>query len=295
MWLILFFTLLRPAGARPLDFDDVQGQGPAAADRKAAGPRPLHHLPLDRHRVPAASGCPQGRTAYTDEESRKNFEAASRLVLPGVPLKSRLLTMPLAHEARRHRVPPRRQALGVAERSRMEGARRLGEQAAGRTVHDADRSATTCASATSSATRRRSCSTRATASTSTSRSTSSCAPSASCREFLEGRLDFQLVKQTIEWKAPARFDQVLELSIAAIRLGTTSFTVGTTFRIAGERRRIVTVETVYVLVDAHTLTKLPLPDSLRAALTAWRRRPGHRPRRISLKNPFSPLETAVSL
>jgi acyl-CoA thioester hydrolase len=29
---------------------------------------------------------------------------------------------------------------------------------------------------------------------------------------------------------------------------------------------IVTVETVYVLVDARTLTKLPLPDALRAAL-----------------------------
>src|SRR5207247_8486852 len=80
--------------------------------------------------------------------------------------------------------------------------------------------------------------------------------------FVDGRLDFQLVKQTVEWKAPARFDQVLELSIAATRLGTTSFTVGTEFRIAGDDRVIVTVETVYVLVDAHTLTKLPLPDAL---------------------------------
>jgi hypothetical protein len=42
---------------------------------------------------------PRGRTAYTEEESRKNFEAASRMVLPGVPLKSRLLVMPLSHEA----------------------------------------------------------------------------------------------------------------------------------------------------------------------------------------------------
>ena len=53
-------------------------------------------------------------------------------------------------------------------------------------------------------------------------------------EFVDGHLDFQLVKQTIEWKAPARFDQVLELSIAATRLGTTSFTVRTDFRIAGD-------------------------------------------------------------
>jgi len=85
-------------------------------------------------------------------------------------------------------------------------------------------------------------------------------------EFLGGHLDFQLVKQTIEWKAPARFDQVLELSIVATRLGTTSFTVRTDFRIAGEDRVIVTIETIYVLVDARTLTKLPLPDALRAAL-----------------------------
>ena len=39
------------------------------------------------------------RTAYTEEESRKNFEMASKFVVPGVPTKSRLLTMPLAHEA----------------------------------------------------------------------------------------------------------------------------------------------------------------------------------------------------
>jgi acyl-CoA thioester hydrolase len=84
--------------------------------------------------------------------------------------------------------------------------------------------------------------------------------------FVDGQLDFQLVKQTIEWRAPARFDQVLELSIAATRLGTTSFTVGTEFRIAGDDRVIVTVETVYVLVDGRTLAKRPLPDTLRAAL-----------------------------
>jgi acyl-CoA thioester hydrolase len=84
--------------------------------------------------------------------------------------------------------------------------------------------------------------------------------------FTTGPLDFQLVKQTIEWKAPARFDQVLELRITATRLGTTSFTMETEFRVAGEDRAIVTVETVYVLVDAKSLTKLPLLDAIRVAL-----------------------------
>jgi acyl-CoA thioester hydrolase len=89
------------------------------------------------------------------------------------------------------------------------------------------------------------------------------------QEFIHGDLDFQLVKQTVEWKAPARYDQVLELSVTPKLLGNTSFTMLTEFRIAdppGDNRVIVTVETVYVLVDAKTLTKMPLPDRIRAAL-----------------------------
>jgi acyl-CoA thioester hydrolase len=85
-------------------------------------------------------------------------------------------------------------------------------------------------------------------------------------DFITGDLDFQLVKQTIEWKAPARFDQVLELTIETTRLGTTSFTIGTTFRAAGDDRVLAMAETIYVLVDARTLTSLAIPDTLRTAL-----------------------------
>jgi acyl-CoA thioester hydrolase len=53
-------------------------------------------------------------------------------------------------------------------------------------------------------------------------------------------LDYQLVKLTLEWKAPARFDQTLELTASS--------------------------ETVYVLVDARTLLKTPIPPEFRAAL-----------------------------
>jgi hypothetical protein len=40
-----------------------------------------------------------GSTTYTEEQSRRNFERVSRLVTPGEPLKSVLLTNPLAEEA----------------------------------------------------------------------------------------------------------------------------------------------------------------------------------------------------
>jgi acyl-CoA thioester hydrolase len=84
---------------------------------------------------------------------------------------------------------------------------------------------------------------------------------------IAGTLDYQLVKQTVEWRAPARFDQVLEVAVAASRLGNTSFTLHAEFRVAGDDRVITTAETVYVLVEAHTLQKRQLPDDLRAALT----------------------------
>ena len=84
--------------------------------------------------------------------------------------------------------------------------------------------------------------------------------------LVNGTLDYQLVKLTLEWKSPARFDQVLELSVSATRLGNTSFTVSTDCRIAGDEPVIAVGETVYVVVDAHTLRKVSLPADLRAAL-----------------------------
>lgn len=40
-----------------------------------------------------------GATTWNEEESRKNFAAASRLVVPGQPMKSRMLTHPLEPKA----------------------------------------------------------------------------------------------------------------------------------------------------------------------------------------------------
>lgn len=86
-------------------------------------------------------------------------------------------------------------------------------------------------------------------------------------ELNQGALGTQYVRQAIEWKAPARFDQVLELSARLVKIGTTSFTVHTEIRIAGGERIIVTAETVLVLIDEREMAKRPLPDRLRAALT----------------------------
>ena len=86
------------------------------------------------------------------------------------------------------------------------------------------------------------------------------------QDLVDGNLDYQLVKQTIEWRAPARYDQVLGVSVSIKHLGRTSFTIATDIRIAGKEGIIATAETVRVLLDAKTMTKSPIPDDLRVAM-----------------------------
>jgi len=84
----------------------------------------------------------------------------------------------------------------------------------------------------------------------------------------DGTFEMQTVRQVVEWKAPARFDDVLEISIWASRLGTTSFTLSFELRRAGEADALVTSETVYVHVDAKTFTKREIAPEMRTALEA---------------------------
>ena len=91
------------------------------------------------------------------------------------------------------------------------------------------------------------------------------------RDVFDGTFEGQTVRQVIEWKAPARFDDVLEISVWAGRIGTTSFTLNFELRRAGEGELLATSETVYVHVDAKTFAKREIEPRMRAALEAGAR------------------------
>ena len=78
--------------------------------------------------------------------------------------------------------------------------------------------------------------------------------------------DWRLVKQTTEWRAPAKFDDVLDLRVRTGRIGTTSFVLHTEVRRFPDGAPLVTSETVYVMVDVRDGTKRPVADGLRASL-----------------------------
>lgn len=92
------------------------------------------------------------------------------------------------------------------------------------------------------------------------------AMSAFCRSRGLGPLaeQVQLVTSTLTWNSGARWGEVVDVDVACVRVGTTSFTL--TFDIRADGRPCCAVETVYVLIeDGHPAA---IPDEVRAALTA---------------------------
>ena len=80
-----------------------------------------------------------------------------------------------------------------------------------------------------------------------------------------GSLDMMLVKQMIEWKRSARFDDVIEARVRTVKVGTTSFTIATELWRA-DGPLLATSETVYVAVDGERGAKIPVPERFRALL-----------------------------
>ena len=81
-------------------------------------------------------------------------------------------------------------------------------------------------------------------------------------------LDWRLVRQTIEWKASGRYDDVLEARIRTVRVGTTSFTLAAEFVRWPDEAVLVTAETVYVSTDPVHGTKRAISDAHRRKFEA---------------------------
>jgi acyl-CoA thioester hydrolase len=86
-----------------------------------------------------------------------------------------------------------------------------------------------------------------------------------------GGYDYRLVKQVLEWRAPARYDDVVEVAVSPGRIGTTSFELAMELRVTGAERPAVVATTTYVLVREAEQTKCPVPEALRDRFVAGAR------------------------
>lgn len=76
----------------------------------------------------------------------------------------------------------------------------------------------------------------------------------------------QVVRLLTEWKAPARFDDVLKASVYPSHFGNTSFTVNFDFVNASSQVLVATSQATYVLVDAKNFIKQIIPAQIKSAL-----------------------------
>lgn len=79
-------------------------------------------------------------------------------------------------------------------------------------------------------------------------------------------LDTQVAHYRIDWKAPARFDEVLEARLRCTRVGSTSFTVAIDFVHHASERLLAQAQLVYVLVEVPAYRKVAIVSELSQAL-----------------------------
>jgi acyl-CoA thioester hydrolase len=86
-------------------------------------------------------------------------------------------------------------------------------------------------------------------------------------EVVDSGTDVVVVEASATFRAPARFDDEIDVALGIDRLGTTSMTMAASILRDGEL--LVEGRMVHVFVDTATMAKQPIPGWLRAGLEAY--------------------------
>ena len=81
-------------------------------------------------------------------------------------------------------------------------------------------------------------------------------------------VDVVVVEALVRFRRPARFDDLLEVTIGVTRLGTTS--MASSHRVTRDGELLVEGEMVHVFVEVSGYAKTPIPPGMRAELEAER-------------------------
>lgn len=85
------------------------------------------------------------------------------------------------------------------------------------------------------------------------------------QEMVARGVDVVVAEANLRFRAAARFDELLDISMPVAHLGTTSLVIRPEFRVGD--RLVVDGEVRHVFVDA-TLGKMAMPEDMRAALAS---------------------------
>jgi acyl-CoA thioester hydrolase len=88
------------------------------------------------------------------------------------------------------------------------------------------------------------------------------------KDLLDRGVDSQVVRLSLEWKSPARFDDVLSVGIATGKIGNSSYTLNLEFNEYYSNRLVAVSEITYVMVSAMKHEKMKIPSDFREKLAA---------------------------
>ena len=74
---------------------------------------------------------------------------------------------------------------------------------------------------------------------------------------------------TVEFHSPAQMDELLDIEVGVARIGTTSITLRFEAYRASDRTHRATASLTMVCVEKESITKRPLPDFVKEALTPF--------------------------
>jgi len=84
-----------------------------------------------------------------------------------------------------------------------------------------------------------------------------------------GYIDFAVVKSTLEFKAPAKVDEIIDLYVRVSKIGNTSLTLNMEIYPEDSDRLLTEIETIYVGYDAATESSKPVPEDIRRLITHY--------------------------
>jgi acyl-CoA thioester hydrolase len=89
------------------------------------------------------------------------------------------------------------------------------------------------------------------------------------KDFLRMGIDAVLARMELEFKSPARFDDVLEIYARVSKMGNSSMSFDFEIYPEGQDRLINCASSLYVCIDPQTLKPVSMPDELRSRIAEF--------------------------
>jgi acyl-CoA thioester hydrolase len=87
------------------------------------------------------------------------------------------------------------------------------------------------------------------------------------KTMLEMNADTVLARTEIDFKSPARFDDILEIHVRVAKIGNSSLIFNFEIYPEGEDRLVSAASSLYVCIDAKTLKPVRVPDAMRSLIS----------------------------